>query len=75
MTEVLKSERLDEGVDGFNTTTQSTNGSKCKEKSWIWRENMVEVLISFWESEELLYNVNHPDYHNKVKTHTKTMFQ
>lgn len=68
MTEMLKVERHDEVervVEGFSPGIN--NGTKCKEKSWIWRENMVEVLISFWESEELLYNVNHPDYHNKDK--------
>jgi len=58
----------DESDSGNETCSPVTsNGNKCREKSWIWRENMVEVLISFWESEELLYNINHPDYHNKEK--------
>lgn len=69
MSEILKVERHDDVdrvvVEGFSPGI--SNGTKCKEKSWIWRENMVEVLISFWEAEELLYNVNHPDYHNKDK--------
>ena len=64
MSDMMKDE-TERGVEVFSPGVN--NGNKCKEKSWIWRENMVEVLISFWESEELLYNINHSDYHNKDK--------
>lgn len=42
-------------------------GRKAKKEQFDWNDENVQFLISLWEEQSILYNVNHPHYNDKNK--------